>query len=49
VAIEASGFSPSDPREAAIVSVLAPGAYTAIVRRNDDTSGVALVAVYNLH
>lgn len=49
VAIEASGFSPSDSCEAAIVSVLAPGAYTAIVRSNDDTSGVALVEVYNLH
>jgi hypothetical protein len=45
VAIEASGFSPSDSREAAIVSVLAPGPYTAIVRSNDDTSGVALVEV----
>jgi hypothetical protein len=49
VAIEASGFSPSDSREAAITSVLAPGAYTAIVRSHDDTSGVALVEVYDLH
>jgi hypothetical protein len=49
VAIEASGFSPSDSREAAIMSVLAPGAYTAIVRSHDDASGVALVEVYNLH
>ena len=48
-AIEASGFSPSDSREAAIVSVLAPGAYTAIVRSHDNTSGVALVEVYDLH
>ena len=49
VAIEASGLSPSDSREAAIVSVLPPGAYTAIVRSHDDTSGVALVEVYDLH
>ena len=49
VAIEASGFSPSDSREAAIVSVLAPGPYTAIVRGHDDASGIALVEVYNLH
>ena len=49
VAIEASGFSPSDSREVAIMSVLAPGAYTAIVRSHDDTSGVALVEVYDLH
>jgi len=49
VAIEASGFSPSDSREAAIMSVLAPGANTAIVRGRDDTSGVALVEVYNFH
>jgi IgA Peptidase M64 len=48
VAIEASGFSPGDAREAAIASVLPPGAYTAIVRGNNNTSGVALVEVYNL-
>ena len=49
VAIEAAGLSPGDSREAAIVSVLAPGAYTAIVRSHDDRSGVALVEVYDLH
>ena len=49
VAIEASGFSPGDSHEAAIMSVLAPGAYTAIVRSHDNTSGVAFVEVYNLH
>jgi hypothetical protein len=49
VAIEASGFSPSDSCEAAIMSVLAPGANTAIVRGIDDTIGVTLVEVYNLH
>jgi hypothetical protein len=49
VALEASGLSPSDSREAAIMSALAPGAYTAIVRSHDDTSGVALVEVYDLH
>jgi hypothetical protein len=48
VAIGASGFSPSDSREAVIMSVLAAGTYTAIVRSHDDTSGVALVEVYNL-
>jgi len=31
------------------MSVLALGAYTAIVRSNDDTSGAALVEVYNVH
>jgi IgA Peptidase M64 len=49
VAIQASGLSPKDTREAAIMSVLPPGAYTAIVRGNNNTSGVALVEVYNLH
>jgi hypothetical protein len=49
VAIEASGFSPSDSREAAIMSVRAPGANTAIVRGIDDTIGVTLIEVYNLH
>ncbi len=48
VAIEASGLSPRDSREAAIMSVLGPGTYTAIVRSHNDTSGVALVEVYDL-
>jgi hypothetical protein len=31
------------------MSMLEPGAYTAIVRSHDNTNGVALVEVYTLH
>ncbi|MDQ6626147.1 MAG: hypothetical protein M3Y69_08425 [Verrucomicrobiota bacterium] len=44
--IIASSLAPGDPREAAIVATLPPGAYTAVVRGADNTSGVALVEVY---
>jgi hypothetical protein len=47
-AIRATGIPPSDNLESAIDVTLAPGAYTAIVRGNGDTSGVALVEVYDL-
>ena len=46
--IEATGIPPSDDRESAIVETLAPGAYTAIVRGKNDTTGVALVEAYRL-
>jgi hypothetical protein len=46
--IQATGIPPSDDRESAIVQTLAPGNYTAIVRGANDTTGVALVEVYNL-
>jgi hypothetical protein len=43
-----SGLSPGDVRESAIVAELPPGSYTAIVRGVNNTTGVALVEVYNL-
>ena len=46
--IEATGLEPSDDHESAILSTLAPGAYTAIVRGALDTTGVGLVEVYHL-
>ena len=46
--IEATGLAPSDDRESAILATLSPNNYTAIVRGKDDTTGVALVEVYNL-
>jgi serine protease AprX len=46
-AIEGTGIPPSDDRESAIVRTLAPGAYTAIVRGKNDTSGIAIVEVYD--
>jgi hypothetical protein len=39
----------ADDRESAIVETLAPGAYTAIVRGKNDTTGVALVEAYHLN
>jgi hypothetical protein len=48
-AIEATGIPPTNDLESAIDVTLAPGAYTAIVRGNGNTSGVALVEVYDLN
>jgi hypothetical protein len=47
-AIIATGIPPSNNLEAAIDTTLLPGAYTAIVRGKNNTSGVALVEVYDL-
>ncbi len=46
--IMATTIPPSDDLESAIVDTLVPGAYTAIVRGKNDTTGVALVEAYNL-
>ena len=46
--IEASGLAPTDDRESAIDIYLMPGNYTAIVRGVNDTTGNALVEVYEL-
>jgi hypothetical protein len=48
-AIIADGIPPSNDLESAIDATLAPGAYTAIIRGNLNTSGVALVEVYDLN
>lgn len=47
--ILATSLSPTDDREAAIVSTLAPGAYSAVIRGANDSTGVALVEVYALN
>ena len=46
--IVATGVQPTDDRESAILTTLQPGSYTAIVRGQNSTTGVALVEVYNL-
>lgn len=46
--IEASGIAPTDDLESAIVATLPPGEYTGIVRGVDDTTGIAVVEVYDL-
>ena len=45
----ANGLAPSDPREAAIFTTLAPpGQFTAIVAGKNGNVGIALVEIYNL-
>jgi hypothetical protein len=47
--IQNSGHAPGDASESAIIATLPPGNYTAIVRGVNNTIGVALVEVYDLH
>ena len=46
--IIATGIPPTNDKESAILMTLDPGNYTAIVRGQNSTTGVALVEVYNL-
>lgn len=46
--IEATGIPPTNDLEAAIVRTLAPGAYTAIVRGKNNSTGIGLVEAYDL-
>jgi hypothetical protein len=43
-----SGFAPGDPRESVIVTTLAPGSYTAVVRGAHGETGVGIVETYDL-
>lgn len=46
--IAATGIPPNEDAEAAVLRTVAPGAYTAIVRGANETTGVAVVEVYAL-
>jgi hypothetical protein len=46
--IIATTIPPANDKEAAIVATLVPGAYTAIVRGANNTTGIALIEAYNL-
>jgi len=46
--VQATLLAPTDDLESAIVTTLAPGPYTAVVRGKNETTGVALVEAYNL-
>jgi uncharacterized delta-60 repeat protein len=46
--IENTGAAPTDDREAAILAVLQPGNYTAVVRGKNGTTGIGLVEFYGL-
>jgi hypothetical protein len=43
-----TGIPPTDTRESAILTSLAPGSYTAIVRGVGNTTGIAVVEAYDL-
>jgi hypothetical protein len=43
-----SGLAPGDVRDAAILASLPPGAYTAVVRGKNNSTGLALVEFYDL-
>jgi hypothetical protein len=48
-AIRGAGVpAPPDERESSIAHLVAPGAYTAILRGKNGTTGIALVEIYNL-
>ena len=47
-AISATGIPPGNNSESAIIASLSPGNYTAVVRGQNNGTGVALVEVYNL-
>lgn len=46
--ITASGYAPPNVAESAILTTLAPGSYTAIVRGAGSSTGIALVECYDL-
>ena len=46
--IEATGLAPKNDREAALLVALDPGSYTAVIRGKNNTTGVALVEVYQM-
>jgi N-acetylneuraminic acid mutarotase len=46
--ITAAGIAPSDDRESAIIAILNPGNYSAVVRGKNDATGIAVVEVYDL-
>ncbi len=46
--IAATGLAPKDDRESALYGDILPGPYTLVVRGKNNTSGVALVEIYDL-
>ena len=46
--IQSTGLTPTNDAESAIIKSLAPGDYTAVVRGKNNSTGVALVDVFNL-
>lgn len=48
-AVVATGVPPTNNAESAIVRTLAPGAYTAVLRGKNNSTGVGLIEVYDLN
>jgi hypothetical protein len=46
--IESSGLAPSDDKESAILRTLAPGSYTGVLSGKNNSTGIALVEIYDL-
>ena len=46
--IASTGIPPTDDKEAAILVTLDPGSYTAVIRGKNNSTGVALVEVYQI-
>lgn len=46
--IAATGAAPGNNKESAILAILAPGPYTAVLRGAQGTTGVAIIEAYNL-
>lgn len=46
--IQASTLAPTDDREPAIISTLSPASYTCVVRGSSNTTGIALIEMYDL-
>src|SRR5438105_477076 len=46
--ILSTGLAPTDDREAAIYATLAAGSYTAVMRGNNNSTGVGLIQVYDI-
>ena len=47
--ISAAGLAPQDSRESGIAVTLQPGAYTAILMGQNQTTGVGLVEIYDIN
>jgi hypothetical protein len=47
--IQATGIPPTDNAESAILVTLVPGAYTAVIKGKNNSSGVGLIEVYDLN
>jgi hypothetical protein len=47
--IRNTGIPPTYSQESAILATLGPGQFTAIVRGQDESTGIGLLEVYNLH